>query len=356
MPKSIDDFYKGSMSGELDFSNLGLTDEGLVDVSDFIDKEALQRETFQVSLPFLEEYHGMETFIIKNIEINTIIRDDMVETGFNTQDAIELEDYRMFPRGFMQKHGVFYCSNLAEMIPHYELFKHTDIFQITNDTYEDRYMLPICLPNGHVFTHMGYCPPIVDSSAFKYIMGNVPWIDQGNLIGHLESLKMYPDKKTIYVCEGMMDAYRLSDLFQAPSLAILGARLTMTKRAILSMLVEQGYILIYVPDMDSTGMNQRLISDKLFSNLIQIDKSTKDIDQMVKTRYIDYIKENYESLNTDIEVNKVPAALIPTEERLKIHEEIKSSLKYMYQGNLYPKSSATIFNQLMRGFSLKNVV
>lgn len=351
MPRSIDDFYNKSLAGDIDFSKISLTDEGLVDVSEFIDQDALERETFKTSSAFVKEYHDIEPFIVKNIEINTIVKNDMISSGFNIGDSTELEDYRMFPRGFMQQRGVFYCPNIADLIPYYEILRYTDIYQITNDTYEERYMLPICLPNGHVFTHMGYCPPVVDASAFKYIMGNVPWVDQGNLIGHLESLSLYPNSKVIYVCEGMMDAYRLSDLFQSPALAILGANLTATKRGILSMLVAQGYSLIYVPDMDGAGLNNHLINDPLFSNLIQIDKDTKDIDLMVKTYYFKYIEEHYHELNTDIEMKKVPAALIPPTARMKIHEEIKSKIRYKHANNVYPKSSSCIFNQIMKGFS-----
>lgn len=349
--KQLNEFFDGALSGDISFDDFKLTDEGLVDVSDFIDKEALELETFKISEPFIKEYRGTEKFIIKNTEIFTIIRDQMVQTGFNTADAAELEDYRMFPRGFMQKRGVFYCPNVSDLIPHYEILKHSDIYQITNDTYEERYMLPICLPNGHVFTHMGYCPPVVDNNAFKYILGNVEWIDQGNLLGHLESLRMYPGK-TIYVCEGMMDAYRLSDIFNAPAIALLGANLSKTKRALLSMLKADGYTLIYVPDEDQAGLNKKILEDPFFSNIIRIDKNTKDFDILAKTRYIEYIQEHYEELKTDLPVEKVPAALIPLKARLEISNNIKNEVKYLRNQTLVPTPSANLFNAFMSGFSL----
>lgn len=346
-------------------SPLQLTDEEQeFKIEDYIDMEVLDSLKFKVSEPFASNYQGLDDIVVRNIELNTTLKKELIETGENEETAWELEDYRMFPRNFLQRKGVFFCENIAWLTGRYSYMVQSDIFQITNGTYTGRYMLPICLPNGDVFTHMGYCPPTVDREIGerKYEMGSVEgWINQGNLVGNLESLSTYPDKKIIYIAEGMMDAYRLECVYESPALAILGSRLTPAKRAILQYLKDDGYTLIYIPDEDKSGLNNFLLKEPLIDNIYRIKipsylkgsvETCKDFDILVKEIYIKYIQEHAAEISSDLEPDCIPVALL-NEDCLQELNEIAKSTMSPRSAKIYgASSSANAINDLLASFGL----
>lgn len=325
------------------------------DISQYLNMELVEKNRFKPDMSLLTQYPCIEEFIIKNIQLNTQLKEELINTEKNKRDATELEDYRGFPRGFFQKLGVFYSSDISSIVVNFPYMRHTDLFQITNDSYTDRYMLPIDLPNGQVMTHMGYAVPQNGFVAEKkYMMANIDWIDQGNIIGNLGSFKRHPDTNIVYAAEGMMDAYRLEDVYETPAIALLGSSLTDNKKAILQMIKSEGYAIIYVPDMDDAGKNEWLLSSNLFDNIMRIPESSdfKDFDKMVLTYYIDYILANHNELNTDLEPEKIPVATIPHQKLKELNEEVKKLVKYDSPLSTITPTVKNDFHMKIRGFSI----
>ena len=139
MPENLEDFYN-PLKSKKQYTEYGLTDEAdtdytTVNISDYIDEQAFEEERYKISPQTLQMYDGIDTRVLQDIEIYTKLRDEMVTTGINEQDSLEMEVYRNFPKGLLQKHGVFYCTTSIDLMRQYPYLRDSSLYLSTNDSY-----------------------------------------------------------------------------------------------------------------------------------------------------------------------------------------------------------------------------
>ena len=211
----------------------------------------------------------------KDIVLFSKLLEDLENDDTRINDCADLAKYRIFPKKFFVEKGIFYYENIS-IYKRFPYLQKSSIGQAFNYPFDERYLLPIRLPNGKVFTFMGYTHEI---DREKYTVAQLPWINQGNMIGNLESLKKYPNSRVVKVIEGMMDAYRVELMEGVPALALLGSVIKPQKRAILSYLkTHYNKQLNYIPDRGKTGTSSKLLNDPLWDVIETYDEG-KDIDQ-----------------------------------------------------------------------------
>ncbi len=236
--------------------------------------------------------YNYPTDILTEIDINTRLKNEYIlkDKKFD-RDAEELEKYRVFRKGFLRNKGVFYCEGI-NFISEFELLGYSIFRNITNGAFNGRYCLPICLPNGDVFTWMTYDP----SAEYKYMMPKaigrpeLNYFHQGNILGNLESLRNKNTNK-IYFSEGMFDAYRIEEQFNSSSVALLGSKLGTNKLKMLKLIkMYTRKELIYVPDIDSAGLSNQLIKNPIWDDVFNYSKEfntkCKDIDLYFREKII----------------------------------------------------------------------
>lgn len=255
-----------------------------------------------------------------------------------------IEEIRLFPKNFLKDRGIFLSLDKQDTIDSYPYLRDSSLYQTTTDeAYRDRYMIPICLPDGKVVIHTGYRPSSFNIEGPKYETSFYDWMSQGSVIGNMESLGIYKKSRELYVVEGMFDAYRINQVLESPSVAMLGSILTKEKLTILSLLKEEGYSLILVPDQDEAGMEDRLLNHRLFDNIMYYGNpdEDKDFDLFCGKRYL----ETLEDLFGELSRNKSLFDL--KEEEIKLsNENIKRELRYKIRPETITDNSFDIFQFL----------
>ncbi len=267
----------------LDFDidlNFGLSQ----DVDDIVDSNALKVHNPNTDKDI--EHKSLDHIVNNDIEIFTEFV-DYLKTDLNNKAKINiLEDYRVLERNILVNRGVFYSENLIEVFQMYDKLKKSSLLRVDNRSFSGRYMLPIKLIDGRVYTYLGYNydPQGGDT---KYEMPNQKWINQYNLIGNLESISLYPGN-IVYVTEGYFDAVTLNSQWGVKSVCIFGSRLSLKQKTILNMIKGLGHVLIYVPDKDISG--QPISKDKIWDFVwnfpTQPNDGVKDINDYVQSYYI----------------------------------------------------------------------
>ena len=211
---------------------------------------------------------------LKDIELFTKVIEYILNDELAEKDAHDFEDFRAFRRDFLRERGIFYSEGISTM-NRFPVLRNSSM-PTTVDVWDNRYMIPIKLPDGSVFTWMGWTN---DPNRPKYQIPYLPWIKQGDMLGNLESLYMY-EGRDIYVCEGYMDAARINESLEKKSVANLGSNLYKVPRISLKYLKDKGHRLIYVPDLDETGMGKVVESD-LWDDIVCFD-GEKDVDKFFR--------------------------------------------------------------------------
>lgn len=254
-------------------------------LSEYLDLNKL--ETFNISEEFKYKYKNFNfpVEILVELEINTRLRDEYIlKNPKFDRDSDELEKFRRFESGFLRKKGIFYCEGV-NFANEFKPLQYSTFVHITNGAFTGRYCLPLCLPNGDVFTWMTYDP----NSGNKYMIpkaigrDDLNYYHQGNILGNLESIKEYNSNR-IFFCEGLFDAYRINEQFHEPAVAMLGSSLGSYKKKLLDTLKERTRKqFVYVPDFDEAGLVNELIEYKLWDDIFNYSKEyntkAKDIDQ-----------------------------------------------------------------------------
>lgn len=214
--------------------------------------------------------HKFLPTIVNDVEQYTKLKYDVAFSTDESLDVWALENIRVFSKNFFKNKGIFYCENIPEILNKFTYLRNTTMLSVQDGTFNDRYIYPICLPTGKVFTHMGYSvDSLLDKMEllYKYEFANfnnnlppkyqiplLQWVNQNNIVANLESLSMY-DGHNVFCVEGYFDALRINDEFKCKSIALLGSKLSRNKLAILHAIKRQGHRLIYVPDNDTAGLS-----------------------------------------------------------------------------------------------------
>lgn len=250
-------------------------------------------ERYIISKEFLDKYKNYPHRVVKDIEIFSKLAKKMETDTRAISDADELERYRQLPKGSLRNRGIFYSEGL-ELVDIYPELKQSTFTETINNVYLGRYMLPMKLPNGDVFSYMGYAPK---SETDKY---EVPKISQnrernifkqGNMLGNLDSLERYKDSNEIFIVEGYFDAVHLEVTINKPVIALLGSKVYDTKYALLKSIKEKyNKSFIYVPDFDISGTNKYLLSSNLWDEIYNYNSENtikeyyNDIDDFIKLK------------------------------------------------------------------------
>lgn len=319
---------------ELFLSQFGLTLDDVqleeYDASQHINQQKLEELRNTLSDEVAIKYKDIENISMKNnLEQFSKLTKEIIEDGDYREYNRDLEKIRLFPKDFLANRGIFLSISKQDLIETYDYLYNSSLYQTnTDEAYTNRYMLPIRLPNGDTLTHTGYRPKVFGIPGPKYETAFYDWMSQGSILGNMESLMLYPDVKIVYVVEGMMDAYRINQVLKSPSVALLGSILSKEKKVLITLLKQQGYTLIYVPDQDASGLTHNLLNNDLFDNIMMYgDKEKdKDFDAFCGQRFVEYINEKY----ADNEYMRKTATLfdLSNEEIFNIEEQIKKSLYY----------------------------
>lgn len=176
------------------------------------------------------------------------------------QPSDDLAEIRNIDKSILRKKGIFYSQSIMDICNRYPDFTKTSIPLTVGDLYTDRYIYPICNTKGEVLLHMGYTPT-PKTYQQKYSLSNLSGGNQRNIIANFESFSEY-EGNLVFVCEGYFDALALESLYHKKSIALLGSSLSTPKKAILQRLKEDGYKLVYIPDLDEAGKS--LVNSKLW--------------------------------------------------------------------------------------------
>lgn len=252
-----------------------------------------------IKINLSEEYqeyllHDKEylTPIIHEMELLTYLKEEVIAGNrLENDDIYALENIRVFSKGSLSSRGMFYCESIPTLYAHYDFLSDSMIYATNNDAYTDRYMYPICLPNGTVFTYMGYSYEATrNDTLHKYEIPQVKYINQRTLLGNMESLSLY-EGSVVYVTEGYFDALRINDEWNKKSVCIFGSTLTTRQRNLLYLIKQQGHILVYVRDMDEAG--EKICLDPIWDDTFIIPSTKyKDIDEYVREQYKDAYQSN----------------------------------------------------------------
>lgn len=229
--------------------------------------------------------------LLYDIQQQTYASKEIAKTQRGIDDAYELADYRKFNRNFIHDKEIFYSTGL-DMLNEFPQLK--GISSLAYESFNERYQIPIRLPNRDIFCFLGYNP---DESLGKYAypidLQYIDWITPLNMLGNLESLEEYNGKE-IYVLEGMFDAYRINEVKHKKSIATLGLRGWQNKKFMLQKLRNKGHKLISIIDTDISGKKSWLNDTKFFDKVININKEDPVIVDGQKLIFKDYdAKEAY---------------------------------------------------------------
>lgn len=254
------------------------------DIEDIINIDALKE--YDPNTNKTSKYKDLDYIINKDIEIFTEFAEHL-KTDLNNKAKINvLEDYRVLERDILVNRGVFYSESLIDVFKMFSRLKDSSLLRVDNRSFSGRYMLPIKLIDGRVYTYLGYNYDPQGSDT-KYEMPNQKWINQYNLIGNLESISLYSGD-IVYVTEGYFDALTLNSQWGVKSVCIFGSRLSLKQKTILNMIKGLGHVLIYIPDKDMSG--QPISKDKIWDFVwnfpTQPNDGVKDINDYVQSHYI----------------------------------------------------------------------
>ena len=300
-------------------------------------------------------------FIASDVELFTKLKEDVTKSDDTENDIWALENLRIFSKDFLKSRGFLYCKDVITLMNKFPYLKDSSVLQNFNDVYEDRYVYPICLPSGKVFTHMGYNVERLLHSLNKvdknsnYVVSGIDveisklpskyqivshlWVNQMNLIGNMESLGIY-DGDIVYCVEGYFDALRINDEFGKKSIAILGSKLTSEKRTILYQLKRNGCTLVYIPDEDEAGLSDIIndnIWDYIYRNPIHVENRddnfvVKDVDSYVVNEYL----KNANILYRDIDLNVNLHDMYKNRIKIPFHEiSMLDTIKSLRNKNMY---------------------
>lgn len=302
----------------------------------------VSKNLFEPYEQYLLNDNSLQRTITYDIEQFTRLKKEIAGADNPNNDVWALENIRVFSRDSMKSRGIFYSLDVAELASEYTYLRDTTVTSPVNDLlYQDRYIYPLCLPNGDVFCHMGYSPGnlmkqiqidrgeriiigLNDMNPFndaKYVISKCLWINQGSLLGNLESLSLY-DGQVVFCVEGYFDALRINDEFKCKSVAMLNSTMTKAKLNMLYQIKRQGHYLVYVPDLDEAGMSaivRHPIWDDIYVIPVKSIKNlpVKDIDGYIKSLYLD---SYYNGDTTDLRT------VVPT--KVNVHDVRKLNVPF----------------------------
>lgn len=206
----------------------------------------------------------------------TAYTDELRERSDKTK-IDELCRLRAFDRETLEKCGVFYVGEMAEMLlPKY--FKRVEDLGVISDTnrkpiFRNRWVFPIKDTDGLVQNLVGYSPYADE----RYIYGTSRYYRRRDTFYGLENLKIAYDLGYAFITEGITDTVRLRDMGFPNSFAMCG---THGSEFMVRQLNRCRYGVILIPDRDDPGLRALKQWNYLRSVTVFVNFQYKDIDEM----------------------------------------------------------------------------
>lgn len=223
----------------------------------------------------------MQKFIDEKIHYENKLTDYvriLQEVG-NKDKIKELAEKRNMPIDILEKHGIFYVNNMAEMIiPKY--INDIDDFGVISPTnkkpiYSDRWVIPIKNEYGEVRSLVGYS----DTADESYVFGKAKYYLRKECLFGLENIEEAYEKGYAILVEGIMDAIRLRSIGYTNTFATCGAHELVDT---INILNRPAYGVIRIPDRDKAGLTtKKLWSTKRYITL-NVGLKYKDPDEMLR--------------------------------------------------------------------------
>lgn len=195
------------------------------------------------------------------------------------QKIAEFAELRKFSVDTVNNSGIFYVSEMAEMLlPKYlDDVKDFGIISPTNNMpiFKDRWVIPIKDQNGLILNFVGYSP----SADERYIYGTGKYYQRRQTLWGLENLHIAYEMGYAYVTEGITDAMRLRDLGYPNSFARCG---THSQKFIDKQLNRCRHGVIQIPDRDDPGIRALKGWKCNRSVVLYIGFKYKDLDELCK--------------------------------------------------------------------------
>lgn len=164
----------------------------------------------------------------------------------------ELSDMRGIPVETLEKCGIFYIGEQAEMlIPKFLPYISTlGVISETNKKpiFTDRWVIPICDTDGNVLNLVGYKKDAQE----RYVYGTARYYDRTHTLWGLQNMKRAYELGYFIVTEGITDAIRVMSLGYEPVFAQCGTVFSQLKMVQLNRCRHGG---IEIPDRDKAGQS-----------------------------------------------------------------------------------------------------
>lgn len=195
----------------------------------------------------------------------------------NKEKVKEFADFRKFDINTVNKCGIFYIGEMAEMLlPQYiDEVSEFGVISPTNNMpiFKNRWVIPIKNESGLVENFVGYSP----NADERYIYGTARYYQRRETLWGLENLHKAYEMGYAFVTEGITDAIRLRDLGYENAFAMCG---THSSEFIMQQLNRCRYGVIRIPDRDDPGL-RALKNWKCNRNAtLYINFQYKDIDAL----------------------------------------------------------------------------
>ena len=247
----------------------------------------------------LQEY---ETF---TLQFEEYLRQLQENQWMNHPEKLqELATMRKLPLEELQRAGIFYICNQAEMlIPDYlDQVVSFGVISPTNNApiYNHRWVMPIRSWDGKILNLVGYAPDKDE----RYIYGTARYYRRTDTPYGLENLHLAYEMGYALYTEGITDALRLRSLGYRNSFGNCG---THSSKTVITMLNRCKHGVIVIPDRDAPGRKAESKWDFRNKITLQTFIKYKDIDEMCRENINDlewvtgYINSAIELLIKDSE-------------------------------------------------------
>lgn len=191
----------------------------------------------------------------------------------------EFAEFRDFKLDTVEKLGIFYIGEMAEMLlPNYiDEIQHLGVISETNykPIFRDRWVIPIKNEDGLVRNLVGYSP----NADERYIYGTSRYYRRRETLYGLENIKLAYDMGYAILTEGITDTIRMRDLGYPNTFAMCGTWRSDTN---LRMLDRCKYGIIRIPDRDDAGLRALKGWNYKRHVTVMINLQYKDVDEMCK--------------------------------------------------------------------------
>ncbi len=205
----------------------------------------------------------------------------MLRDRSNPDKLIEFSELREIPVEALEKAGIFYIQNMAEiMIPKYiSMVNDFGLISPTNKKpiFSGRWIIPVKTTNNKVQNLVGYS----NTADERYIYGKARYYLRRDTLFGLENLNVAYKLGYAILTEGITDTIRLRSLGIQNSFAMCG---THKSNKIMTQLNRCRYGIVVIPDRDDAGESARKNWVTSRYIVLNIYLGYKDVDEMLRDK------------------------------------------------------------------------